>query len=64
MASYENQRVYFERIAKMYRDYLRLYRFFNHGSFEGCTTFDEFYWLHHYYYRHKSVAAMGSRSAL
>ena len=64
MVAYENQRVNFDRIARMYREYLTLYRFFNHGSTKGATPFDEFYWVHHYYARHSQVQSMDSRSAL
>ena len=56
MISYETQREFFNSISKMYRDYLELYRFFNHGSYEGCTGFDHFYWTHSYLYRHSNLA--------
>ena len=37
--AYETQREQFEKISKMYRDHLELYRFFNHGSYAGATPF-------------------------
>jgi len=57
MISYETQRVFFDSIVKMYKDYLSLYKFFNHGSLEGCTGFAQFYWVHSYLYRHSDLAA-------
>ncbi len=47
-AAYENQRVEFNKILKKYDEYLGLYRFFNNGSDEGATPFDQFYMMHIY----------------
>ena len=55
MLAYENQRDFFNNIVKMYKDYLELYRFFNHGSTEGATGFAQFYWIHSYLYRHSNL---------
>lgn len=52
MISYQIQRVNFERIVKAYKSYLVLYRYFNHGSTKGCTSFGDFYWLQTYLFRH------------
>lgn len=52
MIAYETRRANFEKIVQMYKDYLRLYRFFNHGSIEGASDFQGFYWTYHYYYIH------------
>ncbi len=62
--TYENQRVHFDKMLKSYKSYLDLYKFFNHGSLKGATPFADFYWLHHYFFRHKKVNSLGSRSAL
>ena len=57
MISYETQRVFFDSICKMYREYLDLYKFFNHGSTKGCTDFAQFYWVHSYLYRYSDQAS-------
>lgn len=49
----ESRREEFNKIVKMYRQYLALYKFFNHGYLEGATPFIQFYWIHHYIYKHK-----------
>ncbi|NRA44381.1 MAG: hypothetical protein HRU09_05435 [Oligoflexales bacterium] len=53
MFSYEVQNAEYNRIKQMYLDYLKLYKFFNHGSTKGCTGFAQFYWMHSYH--HKSA---------
>ena len=55
MLAYETQREFFNSIAKMYKDYLRLYKFFNNGSLDGCTDFAKFYWIHSYHYRSSNL---------
>lgn len=51
MLSIEAQNEEYNKIKKMYLDYLRLYKFFNHGSLSGCTDFARFYWMHTYHHR-------------
>lgn len=55
MMTYETQRVFFDKLTKKYIDYLELYKFFNHGSLEGCTNFADFYWIHSYIHRHSNL---------
>jgi hypothetical protein len=62
MIAYETQREYFNKILKMYLDYVKLYKFFNHGSIRGKTKFEDFYWLHTYYYRNASIEAKSNRA--
>ncbi|MBI2602743.1 MAG: hypothetical protein HYW48_06785 [Deltaproteobacteria bacterium] len=49
----ESRREEFNKIVEMYKKYLALYKFFNHGKFVGATPFRDFYWVHHYLYKHK-----------
>ncbi len=42
--SYENQRVHFDALKRKYLEYLSLYAAINHGSLEGASTFEQFYW--------------------
>ncbi len=53
MANYENRRDYFEKIARNYRQYLKLYAYFNNGSYEGATPFDIFYRRFTYFVRYE-----------
>lgn len=57
--AYENQRVIFDRIARMYKDYLALYREVNNGSLEGVCTFDLFYWRMTYYSKYQGRRNFG-----
>lgn len=41
---YEGTKEHFNKLKKQYEEYMDLYRFFNNGSLEGVTPFDEFYW--------------------
>jgi hypothetical protein len=50
---FESSRVQLDKIMKKYREYLDLYCYFNEGSSEGATTFQEFYWRYTYYSRYK-----------
>ena len=49
------QRDFFNKIAKQYREYLMLYRYFNAGSLEGCASFRSFYWMQSYTHRHSNL---------
>jgi hypothetical protein len=42
---------YYKSVVIKYIEYLRLYKFINHGSLEGHVPFDYFYWNYCYYYR-------------
>ena len=44
MMEYEVRRERFNGIVKNYYEYLMLYKMLNHGSLEGCTPFEQFYW--------------------
>lgn len=50
---YETKRENFDKLLKMYFEYLDLYRFFNGGKTGGETPFADFYWKYHYFYKHK-----------
>lgn len=50
---YENRRDQFDKIVKKYKEYIALYRFFNKGSAEGITPFNEFYLEQCYYSVHR-----------
>ncbi len=57
--AYENQRVIFDQIAKRYKDYLKLYKAVNHGSIEGITPFDDFYWRMVYHSKYQDRRNFG-----
>lgn len=44
MVTYETNRENYDRIVKKYKEYVALYKKFNHGSAKGCTPFTVFYW--------------------
>lgn len=48
MALYESTRTVFNTIVKQYKEYIKLYAFFNGGSTEGAIPFDHFYWRYTY----------------
>ncbi len=50
--AYESQREIFNKIVRDYKDYIALYKFFNHGSIDGATPFAKFYWRIIYYSKH------------
>jgi hypothetical protein len=54
----ESSREHFEKLEKKYLDYLNLYMFFNQGSAEGATTFDDFYWRFTYEVRYEDPLAV------
>jgi hypothetical protein len=49
---YESQRENFNKVLGYYKDYIKLYKFFNNGSTDGATTFAEFYWRMTFVTRH------------
>ncbi len=53
LSKMNKSRTEFEKLIKMYKSYLALFRYFNHGDVRGYVNFADFYWMHHYYYRHK-----------
>ncbi len=57
--TYENIRVNFDKIAKAYKEYLKLYIEVNGGSVEGVTPFDEFYWRMTYYSKYQDRRNFG-----
>jgi hypothetical protein len=57
--SYENTRVHFDKILKIYKDYLDLYKEFNDGSLQGATPFDEFYWRMTYFSKYQDRRNFG-----
>lgn len=52
LSSFGNSREHFEKIEKLYKDYVKLYKFFNKGSLQGVASFVDFYWMHHFYWKH------------
>lgn len=56
MMGYANNRENFNKVAQDYRNYLKLYAFFNNGSYDGATTFDVFYQNHTYYAKYSEEA--------
>lgn len=54
--TYENRRGQFDKILKKYMDYLAIYKEINHGSLQGASTFEEFYWRETYYSRYPNHA--------
>lgn len=57
---YENQRVVFDKLVKKYEEYVRLYKFINHGSIEGITPFDQFYWRMVYWAKYSDRRGFGN----
>ena len=57
---FDSSRVHLDKIIKKHNEYLRLYRFFNDDSYEGATTFQEFYWRHTYYSKYEDPDKMSS----
>jgi len=49
---YENSRVNFDRIVRLYNDYCALYKGVS-GSLAGITPFGEFYWQMTYYSKYQ-----------
>lgn len=49
---YESSREVFQKITRQYKEYLKLYRFFNGGKADGATPFEVFYWNQVYYSFH------------
>jgi len=58
----ETTREHFNVIVQKYMDYLNLYRYFNNGSMEGITPFDQFYWRMTYYVKYHDTTKIGSNS--
>jgi hypothetical protein len=50
---FESRREQIEIVLKKYKEYVKLYKFFNKGSAEGATPFRDFYWRYTYYYRYR-----------
>ena len=50
--TYETSREQFNKIVAQYKEYLHLYRFFNHGKTEGATPFNHFYLVRIFYSYH------------
>lgn len=48
----------YRKLRKKYVEYCELYRFFNHGSLEGVTPFDQFYWRFTYNDRYSDPSAI------
>ncbi|MEZ4742836.1 MAG: hypothetical protein R3B45_10380 [Bdellovibrionota bacterium] len=59
--SYEKSRINFDFIVSQYKQYLKLYAFFNDGSTEGATSFAKFYWVITYYSKYREVSEAISR---
>ena len=58
--AYESRREVFEKIAKKYHDYVKLYKMVTGGSTEGITPFDEFYWRFTYYQKYEETIRLGN----
>jgi hypothetical protein len=56
---YENGRVHFDLILRLYKDYLRLYADINGGSLDGSTTFADFYWTMTYFSKYSGHRNFG-----
>ena len=54
---FESSRNVFDSIVRKYNDYVDLYVFFNNGSAEGVTPFDEFYWRFSYNVKYEDPSA-------
>jgi len=53
LSGFGTSRAHFEKMQKMYLDYVVLYKFFNRGHLSGVCNFADFYWMHHYHWKHK-----------
>jgi hypothetical protein len=62
LMNYNTQRDNFNKVYKLYMDYLEIYRYFNHGTIRGCTNFRDFYWLHTYHIRSMSLTDKFNRN--
>ncbi len=49
----------YDMLKQKYKEYVDLYKFFNDGSAEGVTSFDEFYWRFIYYLPYQDPSCIG-----
>ncbi len=50
----------YDKLRKKYNDYRDIYKFFNGGSLDGVTPWDEFYWRFLYRIHYENPENLGA----